>query len=156
MRCRIRADEEIVGERAEHAAGERSHDWHPPPIPSWSAARNTFLPHPPTAVNSRGPRSRAGLIAYPQLKPKVIPISTTSAPTQIGARFVGAPIFSGVGDPENAGDEQRGPDDLIDQSTRQRAQMGSRIGGEDSRCRRRLPKPGVVRTPKSKADNAST
>src|SRR5580704_3596483 len=58
-----------------------------------SPARNTALPQPATAVNSRGPKSRAGLIAYPALNPNVIPISTTSAPTPNGAKYGGRPIF---------------------------------------------------------------
>ena len=41
-----------------------------------TAATNvkTPVPQPPTSVKSLGPRSRAGLIAYPQLKPKDIPV----------------------------------------------------------------------------------
>src|SRR5205807_2225358 len=59
---------------------------HHQPLP----ARNTSLPHPAIAVNRRGPKSRAGLIAYPALKPNVAPISTTSRPTMTGARPDGA------------------------------------------------------------------
>ena len=35
----------------------------------------------------RGPRSRAGLIAYPALAPNEIPIATTIMPTMNGAKF---------------------------------------------------------------------
>lgn len=43
-------------------------------------------PHPAARVNSRGPRSRAGLMAYPQLRWQVMPITNTDRPTQIGTR----------------------------------------------------------------------
>src|SRR5437867_5596262 len=48
-------------------------------------ALNTPDPHPAIAVNRRGPKSRAGLIAYPALNPNATPIATTSAPTITGA-----------------------------------------------------------------------
>jgi hypothetical protein len=38
---------------------------------------NTSPPHPAMAVNILGPRSLAGLMAYPQLKPNVMPIKNT-------------------------------------------------------------------------------
>ena len=53
-------------------------------------ARKTSLPHPATDVKSRGPKSRAGLIAYPELNPNVAPMSTTSRPTTTGVRPAGA------------------------------------------------------------------
>ncbi len=61
-------------------------------------ARNTSAPQPATAVKSRGPKSRAGLIAYPELKPNVAPISTTSRPTITGASPAGARRVARVGD----------------------------------------------------------
>ena len=48
------------------------------------------MPQPAIAVNSRGAKSRAGLMAYPELNPNVAPISTTSSPTMTGARPAGA------------------------------------------------------------------
>src|SRR5262245_10718314 len=59
---------------------------HHHPLP----ALNTSLPHPATAVKSRGAKSRAGLIAYPELNPNVAPMSTTSSPTITGASPAGA------------------------------------------------------------------
>lgn len=45
---------------------------------------NTPPPHPAIAVKSLGPRSLAGLIAYPQLYPKVAPITNTTRPIMTG------------------------------------------------------------------------
>jgi hypothetical protein len=46
-----------------------------------------IFPHPCAQAKRRGPRSRAGLIAYPALTPKEIPIATTIRPTMNGAMF---------------------------------------------------------------------
>src|ERR1051325_6900371 len=43
--------------------------------------------NPATTVNSLGPKSRAGLIAYPCIPPNAIPIATTTIPIMNGARF---------------------------------------------------------------------
>ena len=48
------------------------------------AYENTSAPYPTTAVSNLGPKSRAGLIAYPQLYPKQIPMFKTTNPTAIG------------------------------------------------------------------------
>ena len=42
------------------------------------------LPQPAKKANSRGPKSRAGLIAYPALGPYDMPIAPTAAPTSQG------------------------------------------------------------------------
>jgi hypothetical protein len=47
---------------------------------------NTSPPHPAMAVNILGPRSLAGLMAYPQLKPNVMPIKNTIKPMIRGAK----------------------------------------------------------------------
>src|SRR5690625_4539597 len=44
-------------------------------------------PQPPAQASSRGPRSRAGLMAYPALAPKDIPIAATEKPMINGPRF---------------------------------------------------------------------
>ena len=41
-------------------------------------------PHPATEVKILGPRSLAGLMAYPQLRPKLRPIANTTRPTAAG------------------------------------------------------------------------
>src|SRR6266700_3910009 len=39
------------------------------------------------AIQRRGPKSRAGLMAYPVLRPKEVPIATTRRPMMSGLRF---------------------------------------------------------------------
>src|SRR5436309_13791454 len=41
-------------------------------------------PHPATHANSRGPRSRAGLMAYPAFAPNEMPTAITIMPTMNG------------------------------------------------------------------------
>lgn len=59
---------------------------------------NVSGPQPAISVNILGPRSRAGLMAYPQFKPKAIPITATRKPTLIavtpleGFMFLGSDI----------------------------------------------------------------
>src|SRR5690349_10417124 len=49
--------------------------------------------HPWDQVNNLGPKSRAGLMAYPELVPKVRPIATTTRPMRKGWRFdIGATL----------------------------------------------------------------
>ena len=52
-------------------------------------------PQPATNVNSRGPKSRAGLIAYPALNPNVAPISDAPAGRRRPARDRPAPASCG-------------------------------------------------------------
>ena len=54
---------------------------------------NTLLPQPAHAVNSRGPKSRAGLTAYPQFMPNAIPMAMTRNPQQSGISPVGIRLF---------------------------------------------------------------
>ena len=42
---------------------------------------------PVTQEASRGPKSRAGLIAYPDRAPRLMPITTTARPMMNGARL---------------------------------------------------------------------
>ena len=42
---------------------------------------------PATQAASRGPKSRAGLIAYPDRAPRLMPITTTARPMMNGARL---------------------------------------------------------------------
>lgn len=57
--------------------------------------KNTSAPQPATAVKIRGPRSRAGLTAYPQLKPIERPITETTRPTVKGSRPRGTGLLYG-------------------------------------------------------------
>ena len=50
-------------------------------------------PHPATQAKSLGPRSRAGLIAYPALAPKEIPIAATARPMTSGPIFDNGALF---------------------------------------------------------------
>ena len=54
---------------------------------------NTFVPQPAIAVNIRGPKSLAGLMAYPQLYPKAMPITATTIPIQNGTIPLGGFMF---------------------------------------------------------------
>jgi hypothetical protein len=45
------------------------------------------LPHPAIQANIRGPKSRAGLIAYPAFAPNETPIAITIKPTTHGHMF---------------------------------------------------------------------
>ena len=60
--------ERIVDPASEHRADARRHHRHPPPaVPR---AKDLRSPARRRTVKSRGPKSRAGLIAYPELNPK--------------------------------------------------------------------------------------
>lgn len=51
------------------------------------------MPHPATAVKSRGPRSRAGFMGYPQFRPMDTPMAKMIKPMHRGSMPLGAPIF---------------------------------------------------------------
>lgn len=53
----------------------------------------TSVPQPAVSVKSRGPRSRAGLIAPPQLADKDMAIPRTITATIAGIRSGGAGVF---------------------------------------------------------------
>src|ERR1035438_10312797 len=62
----------------------------PPIIGPTIGTQKTMLPsvrplflNPATTANSRGPKSRAGLMAYPCIPPNDIPMATTTAPTSV-------------------------------------------------------------------------
>ena len=103
----------IVEPSAGDGADARRHNRHPPPA---VAAVNTSPPQPATAVNRRGPKSRAGLMAYPVLKPKLAPIATTSRPTITGVRPAGAGELRRVGDAEDDAHQQPGADRFVDEA----------------------------------------
>ena len=113
----------------QHGADRRRHDRHPPP----AVPRAEHLAaHPATAVKRRGPKSRAGLIAYPELKPKAAPMATTSNPTSTGpCPAAGGALRLSVSAKMTA-DEQRRADHLVDEPSRKRAQKRLRIGRPDS------------------------
>src|ERR671918_412371 len=47
---------------------------------------------PVTQEASRGPKSRAGLIAYPDVAPRLMPIATTRRPMMKGARLAAGAV----------------------------------------------------------------
>lgn len=51
------------------------------------------MPHPATAVKRRGPRSRAGLMGYPQFRPMDTAMAMMVRPMHRGSMPFGAPIF---------------------------------------------------------------
>ena len=53
-------------------------------LPHWSVHA---CPYPVIHSANRGPKSRAGLIAYPALVPQAIPMATTTRPMTTGARL---------------------------------------------------------------------
>src|SRR4029453_476134 len=53
--------------------------------------------HPVTQEASRGPKSRAGLIAYPDSAPRLIPITTTARPMMNGAMLAPGAVLRAAG-----------------------------------------------------------
>jgi len=53
----------------------------------------TSTPQPLMYVNNRGPKSLAGLRAYPQFEPIETPMTSTKAPTKTGWRQSGTEVF---------------------------------------------------------------
>src|SRR4029450_9049349 len=94
--------------------------------------------HPVTQEASRGPKSRAGLIAYPDRAPRLIPITTTARPMMNGAMLAPGALLRAagrVGDGQ-AQHHQRGrADDLAaqpaeDRQPRPRRGRVDALGGE--------------------------
>ena len=111
------AHQHQVQPSADDATGQRSDDRHPPET---VAPAKYFLPQPAIAVNNRGPKSRAGLIAYPALKPNVMPINTTSRPTAIAPWEERGVSVALVANGKHAADQKRRTNDLIDRSAAER------------------------------------
>ena len=79
------------------------------PVPS---VRPLFL-NPATTANKRGPKSRAGLMAYPFIPPNEIPMATTSSPMTMGAKFAPGSALSLSTTAKIRPTRQSGTDDLV-------------------------------------------
>ena len=78
------ADEEVVGDGAKHTAHDGTKHRRQPGI---GAIGQAVVLKPARVSKRRGPRSRAGLMAYPFMPPNEMPMATTMRPMTTGARL---------------------------------------------------------------------